>query len=381
MIKKMTAKKKTAKTARKPSKVTRSKKKSSPAVVVRRPSRTKPTVPSSGRSKQFQALHGAYYAVGAVALAFSFLLLFYGLMDRSHSLRKDVRGIAQVPLISSESSPFKQTWLESEFQRLHSKSIPERVDFWSAALENGPLIRTEIQDLLGKKMVSDSAPLFPEKLDCTTFVETVIALSRSDSSADFFQRLIEVRYRDAQPSFPNRNHFVEADWIPNNEKSQVLKDITADLATSSRIHVQAEDRTLHRSQWISDQVHRQGLDREIASVPAEIKEVRIAYLPLESIETVLSQIPSGAIINFVREKSPKHSVLVSHQGIAVRNSQGQLMLRHASIGGHIRTESLVSYLEGMNHHNRKRVRWGWVGLNVNQIKSSSPSKILRKDVM
>ena len=302
-------------------------------------------------------------------------------MLRSHSLRQDVRGIAQVPSISSEPSPVKQTWLESEFQRLHSKSTAERVDFWSAALENGPLIRTEIRDLLGKRMVSDSAPLFPEKLDCTTFVETVVALSRSDSPADLFQRLIEVRYRDAQPSFTNRNHFVEADWIPNNEKSQILKDITADLATSAQIHVQAEDRTLHRSQWISDQVHRQGLDREIASVPAETKEVRVAYLPLERIEKVLSQIPSGAIINFVREKSPKHPVLVSHQGIAVRDSQGQLMLRHASIGGRIRTESLASYLDGMKQHNRKMVRWGWVGLNVNQISSSSPSKILRKEAM
>ena len=329
--------------------------------------------------RRYEALHRAYYLVGASALAFSFMLLFYQSIGQDPSPSGNYKSSSKVQL-ENQGKATQLSWLELHFNQVRSQSFSERMGYWSGVLEQDLEASRALHQLAEDRSVADSAPLFPKQFDCTTFVETVIALSRSNSPSEVIPQLLAVRYRGGEPSFENRNHFVEADWIPNNEQHHIVKDITTEVAQAGQAEPRIAERILHRSKWLTDQLRQQGASRSIASVVPETKSVRIQYLSLDELgSSALEKIPSGVVVNFVREFSPKHAVLVSHQGILIRSLDGQILLRHASIGGHIRTESLTNYLDGMRRHNQKAVRWGWLGLNLNQISSSSPDKILRKD--
>ena len=75
-------------------------------------------------------------------------------------------------------------------------------------------------DPLGEEKLPDIDPLIRfDAFDCVTFVETVLADGNED-------KLTKIRYKNAQVSFFNRNHFIESDWLKNNADSQMRKQIT-----------------------------------------------------------------------------------------------------------------------------------------------------------
>ena len=75
------------------------------------------------------------------------------------------------------------------------------------------------------------------------------------------------------------------------------------------------------------------------------EQVKVSYIPTGSLGKVLNSIPDGAIINFVRESSEKRPVLITHQGIVVKEGT-RVLLRHVSPGGRVRTVLLRDYLRG-----------------------------------
>lgn len=60
--------------------------------------------------------------------------------------------------------------------------------------------------------------------DCTTFVESVLALSTARDAQMFHVVLKAIRYKNGAVDFVHRNHFPDADWIPNNK--WLLSDVT-----------------------------------------------------------------------------------------------------------------------------------------------------------
>ena len=71
-------------------------------------------------------------------------------------------------------------------------------------------------------------------LDCTTFVENVLAFSlllrKGASDFDAFTRTLEnIRYKDGKlDGYASRLHYF-SEWIANNQKKGLLKDITAEI--------------------------------------------------------------------------------------------------------------------------------------------------------
>ena len=71
-------------------------------------------------------------------------------------------------------------------------------------------------------------------LDCTTFVENVLAFSlmlknQQQDFENFTENLETVRYRNGNlEGYPSRLHYF-TEWIRNNEKKGLVKDITAEL--------------------------------------------------------------------------------------------------------------------------------------------------------
>lgn len=73
-----------------------------------------------------------------------------------------------------------------------------------------------------------------DSMDCTTFVETVLALAatadeRRQSWRDFTYNLRQLRYRNGQTDgYPSRLHYV-SDWIVDNVARGKLKEVTREL--------------------------------------------------------------------------------------------------------------------------------------------------------
>ena len=73
------------------------------------------------------------------------------------------------------------------------------------------------------------------QLDCTTFVENVLALVMTAAReevhfSDFCKSLTQLRYRDGiRQGYVSRLHYF-SDWIANNQKKGLVKDLSAELS-------------------------------------------------------------------------------------------------------------------------------------------------------
>ena len=67
-----------------------------------------------------------------------------------------------------------------------------------------------IDNPLGENVLPDNDPLIRyDAFDCVTFIETALAHGNE-------KRLTQIRYKNGEISFLNRNHFIETDWLQNN---------------------------------------------------------------------------------------------------------------------------------------------------------------------
>jgi hypothetical protein len=67
-----------------------------------------------------------------------------------------------------------------------------------------------------------------DKVDCQTFVETVLAMANAKSLDRARTILDDIRYAGDPPrvSFATRNHFTEAQWLPANAAKGYLREET-----------------------------------------------------------------------------------------------------------------------------------------------------------
>ena len=93
------------------------------------------------------------------------------------------------------------------------------------------------------------------QLDCTTFVETVLALcvadKRGERSFDGFKKaLIDVRYRNGiLDGYASRLHYF-SDWIRNNEQMGFVKECTSETACSQPKELWLDFMTTHVDSYL-----------------------------------------------------------------------------------------------------------------------------------
>lgn len=108
--------------------------------------------------------------------------------------------------------------------------------------ETGELIVKIGSYFIGATYVAHTLEIQPEQLtvnlrefDCTTFAENCLAIARTIKSEkpsfeQFLFELQNIRYRNGVINgYPSRIHYF-SDWIYENSKRQVVKDITRDVA-------------------------------------------------------------------------------------------------------------------------------------------------------
>ncbi len=243
-----------------------------------------------------------------------------------------------------------------------ANGVSDRIDFYSESFLGLPYVAGPLGEGPNGKVDKDPLIRF-DAFDCTTYVETVMALAFAASDADdadLIYTLNQIRYSNGLPSFVTRNHFTSVDWNPHLEKLGIAKDITLDLYLGMSNIRQAD---IDKQAWFK-KYHN-------VDVSIQKQTATMFYLPKKKIlanPKILDRIPNASIINIVRENwLPKDFVTdlaVAHQGIAIRKN-GVLMFRNASSRKSVMKvveEPLVDFLKRVKDNDT------WVGINILEIK-------------
>ncbi len=217
----------------------------------------------------------------------------------------------------------------------------------------------------------DKDPVFRfDGFDCTTYIETVCALAMARNVDDFKKIITRMRYKKGKISFVTRNHFPSMDWIPENTRQGLIKDITSQVAGRYGIHTAIA--IIDKQSWYKhlSLSRLSPIPATPAAQAAQLKALQnegksfkperasLPYIGLDVLfidgkpnATLFDAIPSGAIINIVRPNwNLSHSIgthiNVSHQGFAIREENGTLLFRHAKAGKTLQVsqEPLTDYL-------------------------------------
>ncbi len=230
----------------------------------------------------------------------------------------------------------------------------------------------------GKTGKYDRDPLYRfDAFDCTTYVETVLALAiaRKNDFQSFFHTLQGIRYKNGEIGYTTRNHFPEIDWIPNNIRAGYVHDLTQRVAGTFKIDY--AEALIEKRSWYdhktADQINIPGLSRdERAALLIELRNEgrvfgsELSVMPYISIDTffpggrannkLFARIPSGIVMNVIRPNWDLTStegthLNVSHQALIIRK-HGKLFVRHATTGKFQRVveQPLRKYLRGFIGH-------------------------------
>lgn len=126
-----------------------------------------------------------------------------------------------------------------------------------------------------------------DQLDCTTFVETVLAFCIADKRGErdfegFKKALVQVRYRDGiLNGYASRLHYF-SDWIRNNEKMGFVKECTSETACSMTKELWLDFMTTHVDSYLPMKKDPD-LVKVMAAQEEEWQGTVISYIPKEKL--------------------------------------------------------------------------------------------------
>ena len=174
---------------------------------------------------------------------------------------------------------------------------------------------------LGEGSGHDADPLLRwDAVDCVTMIEQSIALSTAEPST-LVEVLTALRY-DGPPAWENRLHIMEAQWLPQNVKRGLLRDVTAQWGGEKTRRVK---KVLSAATW--KEKSGAGLALPEGKQPRGTFELDL--IPSEFAAEALRKAPGGLVVVVVRADRPSLVTRVSHVGVLVQTPKGP-MLRHAS---------------------------------------------------
>lgn len=196
----------------------------------------------------------------------------------------------------------------------------------------------------------DDSPLYRlDTFDCTTFVETMISLARSNNLKSFKNEMNEIRYENGEVDYFKRNHFTALDWVPHNIsngklieindliipqefilKAKAIVDFPNWLRSAKINRIKLKDAT--EDERLTRLLELQKSSQNFPTFIEEIHYISINFL-LEN-PGYLANIPEASLVNFIRPNWDLTSSIgthmnVSHQGLLFW-IKGTLYLRHAS---------------------------------------------------
>lgn len=203
-------------------------------------------------------------------------------------------------------------------------------------------------------------PLFVSctKLDCTTFVELVLAIAKTADEentkfSDVCRNLEKIRYRSGKNNgYTSRLHYISW-WITDSAKDGIIAEVTSQ-ASDEKQRLNLNFMSTHPSSYPLLKEH-----------PDMVKEIEAQEIPYRDIE--VNHIPKGKILSAGSNNIKTGDIIaittsipgldVSHIGFAYYD-KGRLCLLHASSGkGKVIKETLplCDYLANNKRHTGIRV--------------------------
>ncbi|MBO5016704.1 MAG: DUF1460 domain-containing protein [Bacteroidaceae bacterium] len=141
-----------------------------------------------------------------------------------------------------------------------------------------------------------------DKVDCTTFVETVLALAIADKQTHrnyqaFKDALASIRYRNGElDGYASRLHYF-SDWIKDNERKGLIKEYTSNLPNIRKRLLSLDFMTTHVQSYPQLKADS-SLVKAMNEVESAWKRIETTYLPKEFLNLSSDELPikSGDII-------------------------------------------------------------------------------------
>ena len=171
-----------------------------------------------------------------------------------------------------------------------------------------------------------------DSLDCTTFVETVLAFCIADKRGErdyegFKKALTHVRYRDGiLNGYTSRLHYF-SDWIRNNEQMGFVKECTSETACSQPKELWLDFMTTHVDSYLPMKKNPE-LVKEMAAHEKNWQGMVVSYIPKEKLNLSSNElkIKDGDVLAMVTNIK---GLDIVHVGFAFWK-EGKLHLLHAS---------------------------------------------------
>ena len=171
-----------------------------------------------------------------------------------------------------------------------------------------------------------------DALDCTTFVETVLAFCIADKRGErdfegFKKALTDVRYRDGiLNGYTSRLHYF-SDWIRNNEQMGFVKECTSETACSQPKELWLDFMTTHVDSYLPMKKDPE-LVKEMAAHEKNWQGTVVSYIPKENLNLSSDElkIKDGDVLAMVTNIK---GLDIVHVGFAFWK-EGKLHLLHAS---------------------------------------------------
>ena len=224
-------------------------------------------------------------------------------------------------------TPNDSLYIESLLNKdIHANTINEYLLFYATELQGIPYAGGTLDINPNEILIINL-----HELDCTTFVETVLALSitkqRNEKTIkDFAHNLQFIRYRDGIINgYTSRLHYF-SDWILNNTKKGIIKEIT-DEHSAYKIPLHLYFMSENKDKYQALKNNPEAVEK-IKADEQNIAVDSVYYIPKETLNKMdLSWIKSGDIIAIT---TGRPGLDITHVGIA-QNINGSIYLIHASL--------------------------------------------------
>ncbi|GAB3940225.1 DUF1460 domain-containing protein [Spirosoma harenae] len=174
------------------------------------------------------------------------------------------------------------------------------------------------------------------EFDCTTYLETVLALSlawqdvadkqnKSLFEQTFRAYLTKLRYRNGQiEGYASRLHYF-SDWLRDNERKGLVTDVTHELPGSLSVAKAVSYMTTATYKY--PRLTDPAVLKQVADVEASLSQQSFAFIPKKNIRQAEAHLREGDIVMLT---AARPGLDMKHVGLAVRQPDGRMHLLHAS---------------------------------------------------
>ena len=199
-----------------------------------------------------------------------------------------------------------------------------------------------------------------DKLDCTTFVETVLALAitekqcKGNALTNFKNALMFVRYRDGKlDGYASRLHYF-SDWIKDNERKGILREVTSKSSYAQTKELWLDFMSTHSSSYLP-MTKDTSLVQQIATQEKAWQGVEVSYLPKDKLNLSSAElkIKNGDILAITTNIK---GLDVVHVGFAFWKEEELHMLHASSVANKVIEDPLSLYEYSKNKKAHTGVR-------------------------